>query len=195
MRAFDTLDWEETVNKAMEGRESLRDQLVKPRHLERFEIQISAEKALEFDAGSHNELIKAVIERFLPRFGRNPEVLYVGDASNKLLHVAEDRLRELKFFDIGHGELPDVIAYSESTNWLFLIEAVHSAGAISATRHLELERLTKDCTADLVYVTAFADREALRKFIKDIAWETEVWLVSEPDHLIHFDGEKFLGPY
>jgi adenine-specific DNA-methyltransferase len=28
-----------------------------------------------------------------------------------------------------------------------------------------------------------------------ISWETEVWIADNPDHLIHFDGERFLGPY
>ena len=26
-----------------------------------------------------------------------------------------------------------------------------------------------------------------------IAWETEVWIAEIPDHLIHFNGDKFLG--
>ena len=26
-------------------------------------------------------------------------------------------------------------------------------------------------------------------------WESEVWVAEDPDHLIHFDGERFLGPY
>ena len=29
----------------------------------------------------------------------------------------------------------------------------------------------------------------------DIAWETEVWIADAPDHLVHFDGDKFLGPF
>lgn len=29
----------------------------------------------------------------------------------------------------------------------------------------------------------------------EIAWETEVWTADNPDHLVHFNGDKFLGPY
>lgn len=29
----------------------------------------------------------------------------------------------------------------------------------------------------------------------DVAWETEVWIADNPDHLVHFNGDKFLGPY
>ena len=35
----------------------------------------------------------------------------------------------------------------------------------------------------------------MRKYLPDIAWETEVWCADAPDHLIHFNGERFLGPY
>ncbi len=31
--------------------------------------------------------------------------------------------------------------------------------------------------------------------INDISWETEVWVAESPTHLIHFNGERFLGPY
>jgi type II restriction enzyme len=29
----------------------------------------------------------------------------------------------------------------------------------------------------------------------EIAWETEVWIADNPDHLVHFNGDKFLEPY
>ena len=29
----------------------------------------------------------------------------------------------------------------------------------------------------------------------DIPWETEVWLESDPTHMIHFNGSRFMGPY
>ncbi|MEM6396046.1 MAG: BsuBI/PstI family type II restriction endonuclease [Bacteroidota bacterium] len=78
---------------------------------------------------------------------------------------------------------------------MYLIEAVHSSGPISEIRLLELQVLTKECKASIVYVTAFLDRPTFRKFVADIAWETEVWIADNPDHLIHFNGDKFLGPY
>jgi hypothetical protein len=28
-----------------------------------------------------------------------------------------------------------------------------------------------------------------------MAWEPEVWIAAMPDHMIHFNGPKFLGPY
>jgi type II restriction enzyme len=49
--------------------------------------------------------------------------------------------------------------------------------------------------APVFHVTAFLTRNKFRKWAADIAWETEVWIAEAPDHLIHFDGKKFLGPY
>jgi type II restriction enzyme len=153
------------------------------------------EKELFFGPGEHNELQKFIIEEFLPRFGQGAQVLYVGDTQDKLLFVEEDRLQTLGFFELSHEKLPDVLAYSREKNWLFLIEAVHSANPITELRKRTLEQLTKSCKADIIYVSAFLNRAAFRKFSFEIAWETEVWIAESPDHLIHFNGDKFLGPH
>ena len=39
-----------------------------------------------------------------------------------------------------------------------------------------------------------ADMDTYRKFIKEIAWETEVWLADMPEHMIHMNGDRFMGP-
>lgn len=75
-----------------------------------------------------------------------------------------------------------------------MIEAVHSSGPISPIRLLELKKLTEQCEAEIIFVTAFLERNTFRQFAPEIAWETEVWIADAPDHIIHFDGEKFLGP-
>ena len=48
---------------------------------------------------------------------------------------------------------------------------------------------------DVVYVTAFQNRTVMGRYLSDISWETEVWCAGAPSHLIHFAGERFLGPY
>jgi hypothetical protein len=35
----------------------------------------------------------------------------------------------------------------------------------------------------------------MSRYLGEIAWETEVWVADAPSHLIHFNGERFLGPY
>ena len=84
--------------------------------------------------------------------------------------------------------------YDEIRNWLFLIEAVTSHGPVSSKRHFELEEMLKECLAARVYVSAFPDFATFKSFLTEIAWETEVWLAEIPGHLIHFNGDRFLGP-
>lgn len=57
-----------------------------------------------------------------------------------------------------------------------------------------MEKLLEHCTAVRVYVTAFMDFNTFKKFVNEIAWETEVWIAEMPSHMIHFNGDKFLGP-
>lgn len=195
IREYGSENWEHVVTKKLEGVEPLNQKLKRQREIQRVKVALPSGGKLEFSAGEHNDLQKAIIEDFLPRYGFGAEVLYVGDTSNKYLHLETKKLEELNFFEISHEELPDVIAYSKEKNWLYLIEAVHSSGPISEIRLLQLEKLTENCKADIVYVTAFLDRPKFRKFMADIAWETEVWIADNPDHMVHFNGDKFLGPY
>jgi hypothetical protein len=195
IRAYGQAGWHGQAAKFMECREALIDKLAGKRDIQLVPITLPSGKTIEFSPGEHNALQKAIIEEFLPRYGYGAEVLYIGDTAKKFLVYEESKLQQLNFFELSHGELPDIVAYSPHKNWLYLIEAVHSSGPISTERLLELEVLAKGCKADIIYVTAFLDRETFRKFIANIAWETEVWIASDPDHLIHFNGDKFLGPY
>ncbi|MCK5734175.1 MAG: restriction endonuclease, partial [Candidatus Latescibacteria bacterium] len=91
-------------------------------------------------------------------------------------------------------KLPDIILHDERRNWLFLIEAVTSHGPMTPKRIVELEAMFADCRGDLIFVSAFPDFAEFRRHLKKIAWETEVWIAEIPDHLIHFNGDRFLGP-
>lgn len=195
VRAFGTDEFDSRLAAAMDGREALAERLAATRALTRVPIAVGEGAELEFGPGEHNQLIKAVIEDFLPLYGRGARVLYVADAEDRRGFQDEAELERLRFFALEHGELPDVVAYSEEKNWLYVIEAVHSAGPISPIRHARLRDLLADAAAQAVFVTAFLDRRAFRRFVAEIAWETEVWIAAEPEHLIHFDGERFLGPY
>lgn len=194
LHSYGAPEWPVKIADFLAGRETLAEQLKRTRLQKRLPVTIGGQQ-LYFGPGEHNELQKAIVEDFLPRFGRSAEVLYVGDTEDKLLFVQEGRLRQLGFFELSHDKLPDVLAYSRQENWLFLIEAVHSSNPITELRKRTLEQLTVACTASIVYVTAFLDRSGFRKFVRDIAWETEVWIAESPDHLIHFNGDKFLGPH
>lgn len=174
---------------------TLAEQLNRERELARVPVMLANGITLHFSPGPHNQLQKRLIEDFLPLYGYGAEVLYVGDTADKFLYLDKKRLEALAFATLAHDKLPDVVAYSASKNWLYLIEAVHSANPITELRRRALAEMAAQCKAEAVYVTAFPDRETFRKHVKDIAWETEVWIADAPEHLIHFNGDKFLGPY
>jgi len=195
IRDFGSKNWKQNVKEKLKGIESLNQKLKRQRDIGKVKVILPSGGKIEFSVGEHNDLQKAIIEEFLPRYGFGAEVLYVGDTSNKYLHLEKEKLEKLNFFEISHEELPDIIAYSKHKNWIYLIEAVHSSGPIDELRLLQLQDLTKVCKAEIVYVTAFLTRPKFRQFLTNIAWETEVWIANNPDHLVHFNGDKFLGPY
>lgn len=195
VRSRDQEGWTDTVRSFMSGRRTLSEELSQPRSSQRIPIKIPSGEEITFGPGPHNELQRKIIEEFLPRFGFGAEVLYVGDAEDRLKYLNTEKLESLNFFTLGSGELPDVVAYSYQKNWLYCVEAVHSANPISPLRLRNFKTLLSRCSAGVIYVSAFLDRGTFRKFVSDIAWETEVWIAESPDHLVHFDGEHFLGPY
>lgn len=193
--SYKTDKWNKKLKSFNKNKPNLSEILARKRDLEKIPVTLPGGKPLKLSLGEHNVLQKAIIEEFLPRYGGGSSVLYIGDTSNKSLHIETDELKKLNFFDLSHDELPDIIAYSKKHNWLYLIEAVYSSGPMSETRVFELKRILKDCKAELIFVTAFLTRNDFRKWQMEIAWETEVWTADHPDHLIHFNGHKFLGPF
>lgn len=192
---YKTADWKNSLKNFNHSKPSLAEILSRKRNLEQIPVKLPSGKPLELSLGEHNVLQKEIIEQFLPRFGSDCSVLYIGDTSNKSLHMEIEELKKLNFFELSHDELPDIIAYSEKNNWLYLIEAVHSSGPMSEIRVHQLKKLLKDSKAELIFVTAFLNRAEFRKWVMDVAWETEVWIADNPDHMIHFNGHKFLGAY
>lgn len=144
--------------------------------------------------GSHNELQKAILEEFAPRFAPNSECLYVGDTTNKDLVKNEEKLSELGFDVNVHDKMPDVVLYRADKNWLYFIETVDSVGPMSPERVIDIQRMTKNVNGGKIFVTAFLDFKKYKQFSEQLAWETEVWIAEMPDHMIHLNGDKFLGP-
>ena len=144
--------------------------------------------------GSHNELQKAILEEFAPRFAPNSECLYVGDTTNKDLVKNVNKLSELGFEITLHDKMPDVVLYRADNNWLYFIEAVDSVGPMSPERVIDIQRMTKNVNCGKIFVTAFLDFKKYKRFSEQLAWETEVWIAEMPDHMIHLNGDKFLGP-
>jgi hypothetical protein len=196
LRTYGTPGWSEALDTFKAARPSLAEEWQRKRGLERVPITLPNGEALPpFEPGEHNQLQKSIIEDFLPIYVPHARILYVGDASNKSLYRLDDELTNLGFAALAHEDLPDILAHDPIRNWIFVIEAVHSYGVISEARIDEIKRLMVGCTQPVVYVTAFLTRKAFQTWAAQIAWETEVWIAANPEHLIHFNGDKFLGPY
>lgn len=150
---------------------------------------------VQLSPGIHNELQRLIIEEFAPRFAQGSVVIYLGDTAKKRLCVATEVLSALNIPEMNHDKLPDVVLYDRRRNWLFLIEAVTAHGPVSPKRHAELEGMLKDSAVGRIYVTAFLDFKGFNKYASHVVWESEVWIADFPDHMIHFNGDKFLGPY
>jgi hypothetical protein len=140
-------------------------------------------------------LIKQIIEEFCSRFAPGATVVYVGDAESKFRHLEAAYLKGLGVIIAPSAKMPDVVVHDTKRNWLLLVEAVAGAGAVDWKRRKEQKELFKGCKAGLIFVTTFETRRTMQSFLPQISWETEVWIAEDPDHLIHFDGERFLGPY
>ncbi|MDQ3034267.1 MAG: restriction endonuclease [Myxococcota bacterium] len=144
--------------------------------------------------GAHNRLHQQIIEQFRPTFAPGARVLYLGDTDHKSKRVDDERLAAIGVPVTKHDKLPDVVLHDERRGWLFLIEAVTTHGPVSAKRHMELESALAASAVGRVYVSAFPSFREFKKYAHEIAWETEVWIADAPDHMLHFNGDRFFGP-
>lgn len=194
LHSFGSSRWEILLNEFRKETKSLKEELERRRDLQKVPVTLPNGKTIVLSYGEHNNLQKAIIEVFLPLFGLGAEVLYVGDTKDKFLHLEKAELEKIKFFTLEHEELPDVVAYSREKNLLYLIEAYHSTGEWDEIRVRKVKRKLEEsgCTANVVFFTAFENKNIFKQKAKDIAWETEVWIADSPEHLVHFNGYKFL---
>lgn len=188
-------DWPTELARYLETRAAIKADIARKRNLARVPVTLPNGANVALSPGGQNPLIKAIIEQFCPAFAPGGTVLYIGDTENKFAHLEKAALENLGLRFEGSDKMPDVIVHDAAKNWLLLIEAVTSAGPVDGKRRRELKELLSTSRAGLVFVTAFATRVAMRSFVTQIAWESEVWIAEDPDHMIHFNGERFLGPY
>lgn len=172
---------------------SLIETYASKRNLEKMPVKINGED-FSFSKGKHNQLQKAVIEEFAPRFAPNAECLYVGDTIQKDLVKRDERLKELGFKITIHDKMPDVVLYRADKDWIYFIEAVTSVGPMDPKRISEITSMTSEVEVGKIFVTAFLDFKTYKKFANQLAWETEIWIAEMPEHMIHMNGDKFLGP-
>lgn len=194
-RACGTLEWPVRLKGYLAARAEILREIQRERKLARLPVKLPGGKTVRLSPGGQNPLIKAIIEEFCSRFVHGATVVYIGDTESKFEHLHTDYLAKLGVTIDAAAKMPDVVVHDTERNWLLLIEAVSSAGAVDGKRRKELKELFCKSTAGLVFITAFESRRSMQSFLTQVSWETEVWIGEDPDHIIHFNGERFLGPY
>jgi type II restriction enzyme len=195
IRAYGSATWQAAVQDFVERYGSLLKRYAMERAANLVPVDIPAADRIFLSPGAHNELERDVVTKFMPRFASQAKLVYLGDAARKAAYVDRVALADIGIDFDQHDKLPDVLLYDPDRRWLFLIEAVTSHGPVSPKRVVELRAMFEQLTIGLVFVSAFSNRADYRKHQSELAWETEVWMAEEPAHLVHYDGEKFLGPY
>ena len=193
IKQMETQEREKAVGRFLMYHEKLVDIYASKKKMTMMPVKINGMN-FRFSAGKHNELQKSIIEEFAPRFAPTSECLYVGDTIEKDLVKNVEKLTKLGIEITLHDKMPDVILYREDKDWIYFIESVTSVGPMDPKRILEIEDMTKNVTAGKIYVAAFLDFKTYKKFSEDLAWETEVWIAELPEHMIHLNGDKFMGP-
>ena len=193
VKSYQSVKWENERDNFLNSHNNLIDIYRSKKAMQKMPVKINGSD-FSFSPGKHNHLQKLIIEEFAPRFAENSECLYVGDTIQKDLVKNEERLKELGFEITLHDKMPDVVLYSEDKHWIYFIESVTSVGAMEPKRIKEIKEMTQQVSAGKIYVTAFLDFKTFKKFSESLAWETEVWIADMPDHMIHLNGDRFLGP-
>lgn len=180
VRHYGTNRWDAAVAEFQREHGTLSESYKRERERNLVPVRLSDGQELRLSPGRHNEVQRAVVEQFVPRFAPGARLLYLGDTAKKNLFIDESGLAELGITLTDHDKLPDLVPHDTKRNWLFVVEAVTSHGPITPKRIIDLKKLLAECPVAAVYVSAFPDFGEFRKHMKVIAWETEVWLCDAP---------------
>ena len=189
----DTTNWQDNLNEFKHSHSYIISIYQSKRNMQKLPVVVNG-NTFSLSTGDHNILQKAIIEEFAPRFAPKSECLYIGDTEKKDLYKNDAMLKKLGFQITVHEKMPDIVLYKNDKEWIYFIEAVTSVGPMDPKRIMEINAMTQNVKAGKIFITAFLNMDTYKRFITKIAWETEIWIASMPDHLIHMNGDKFLGP-
>ena len=195
LRSFNTSNWTKELQIYQKSRPSLQQKYRNERKMKKIPLILPSGETLGLSPGGQNVLVEKIYTEFAPRFVPMGIPLLIGDTAKNSGYSDESGLKKLGIILDSHGKKPDVIIYDRKNNWLLVIEAVTSHGPIEPKRQIELKKIFSKSKIGVVFVTTFLDQKEMLKYFNNISWETEVWTADEPDHMIHFNGSKFLGPY
>jgi hypothetical protein len=142
-------------------------------------------------------ITKAVVEEFAKRFLAKPAVVWISDSAIK--KFSDDKLNQVLQIKLDVASLlPDVVLVDLARPGLKLVfvEVVSTDGTVTEQRKADILKLLAASPMgykpeDAVFVTAYRDRgsKPVPKALRELAWNSFAWFMSEPDHLVQMhDG-------
>ena len=195
IKSYGGRKWTENLAAFKSTASTLAAQYAKERQMDMVQVKVRSGSQVTLSPGKHNELIRAIIEEMAPRFLPGATLVYIGDTGEKWVFFDKELAAQIGLSVEEHGKMPDVVLWLSDKKWLVLVESVTSHGPVDSKRRIELAELFASAKGDNVYISAFPDKRTFARFAPDVAWETETWVADNPTHMVHFNGDKFLGPY
>jgi len=195
IKSYGGRKWVENLTAFKNAASTLAAQYAKERQMDMVQVKIRKGLRVTLSPGKHNDLIRAIIEEMAPRFLPGATLMYIGDTGEKWGFFDSELAAQIGLSVEEHGKMPDVVLWLSDKKWLVLVESVTSHGPVDSKRRIELAELFASAKGDRVYISAFPDKRTFARFASDVAWETETWVADNPTHMVHFNGDKFLGPY
>jgi hypothetical protein len=158
---------------------------------DRVEVVFPNRAVRQLAPGPSSVISKAVVEIFAPAFLYQPAVLLLSESGDKIV-AQEEQLMSSIGLKIDRAKLlPDILLFDLETGreLLVFVEVVATDGPISESRKQALLEIAKGAQISperIAFVTAYRDRndQAFKKTFGSIAWNTLVWFMAEPDHVV-----------
>ena len=195
IKSYGSREWAQNIAAFKDMASTLAALYAKERLMDMVQVKVRKGLQVTLSPGKHNELIKAIIEEMAPRFLHGATLVYIGDTGDKWGFFDKELAAQIGLSIEEHGKMPDVVLWLAEREWLVLVESVTSHGPVDSKRRIELSNLFASAKGDKIYISAFPDKRTFARFASDVAWETETWVADNPTHMVHFNGDKFLGPY
>lgn len=195
IRNYGGTNFKSDIEAFLSEHESYRSLAEERRNMPKTPVTLPSGVDIRLSPKGQSLLIKAIVEEMLPRFAPGSQVLYIDDTDHQHGVVDTAMMDELGISLPARGKAPDVIVWDADCEWLFLMEAASTHGPVDVTRKVELHELFADQWDKVVLVSCFPKRKVMQRYLAQLAWETEAWCADTPDHMIHLNGSRFMGPY
>ena len=158
---------------------------------DRVEVVFPNRSVRQLAPGPSSVISKAVVEIFAPAFLYQPVVLLLSESGNKIVAQEERQMASIGLKIDQAKLLPDILLFDLETGreMLVFVEVVATDGPISESRKEALLEIAKGAQIPperIAFVTAYRDRneQAFKKTFGTIAWNTLIWFMAEPDHVV-----------